>query len=265
MRSNTQMRMKSNALAALAIGLIGLGVIGCGGSESADNSTRPMPMGKAPEMPKLEAEAGVRVASLVDPTHAELRNQAEMMEIAARTDPFALLAVERAFDAAQSSERVLNDSGSFTMYYEEPPRQAVEEQVDERQPLRRLAGIARGEGVVALIEMEDGKVYEVRPGSKIEGSEWTVLSIDSDGAVLRREGGRRPREIYVRLQGRFDDGASGGGGEESGGGPSGPGAPGGPTGPGAPGGTGGDPADEGGRGGPFGPGGRGGPGRPGGR
>lgn len=259
MRSYTQMRTSMSALALVAAGMLMLASGGCFGGGADEVATSPMPMGKMPEMPRLEAEAGVRVASLVDPTHAELRNQAEAMAIGARPDPFALLAVERAFDAAQSSERVLNESGTFALFYEEPPREAVEEQVDEKQPLRRLAGIIQGEGVIALIEMEDGKVYEVRPGTQIEGSEWTVLSIDGEGAVLRREGAKRPREIYVRLQGRFDDGPGGGGDEGAG-----PGAPGGPGGPGAPGRPGGDPADEGGReGGPFGPGGRGGPGGPG--
>jgi hypothetical protein len=246
------MRRNLSAFSIGAVLVAGLVASGCRVPDGGVAAMPPLPMGEAPELPTFEAEAGVRVAALADPTHAELRNLAKAMAITPRADPFSLLEAERRFEAAQASERMLNELGAFALFYEEPPRDPVEEQLEEQQPLRRLSGIIQGEGVIALIEMEDGRVHEIRPGTQIEGTEWTVLSIDSEGAVLHREGNRRPREIYVRLQGAFDGRPAGG---EIG--APGPRAPG----PGAPGDLGDDmggregmegPPGEG----PFGPGGR---------
>lgn len=160
-----------------------------------------------------------------------------------RNDPFALLAEEKSFEARQLSERVLSDSGGWRFDYEEPPPKDDVE-VQEPQPYRRLAGVIVGESVLALIDMGDGRLEIIRPGQRIPNSEWTVVSIDEDKAILRRPGNRLPRQIVVRLE---SPPTGFGGGGTQGGGPGGPGAPqGGPGGPGMPpgrGGPGGMPSD----------------------
>lgn len=133
---------------------------------------------------------------------------------APRNDPFALLAEERAFESKQSAERVLSESGGWRFDYEAPaPVDDVE--VLEPQPYRRLAGVIVGESVLALIDMGDGRLEIIRPGQRIPNSEWVVVSIDEDKAVLRRPGNRLPRQIVVRLESPpagFGAGATGGGG-----------------------------------------------------
>jgi hypothetical protein len=159
-----------------------------------------------------------------------------------RNDPFALLAEERAFHINQSSERVLSEAGGFSFDYEEPPP-AVDVEVQEPQPYRRLAGVIVGESVLGLIDMGDGRPLEIiRPGQRIPNSEWTVVSIDEEKAILRRSGNRLPRQIVVRLESPPFNPNQGGGGAPGGPGfgPGGGGAPGRPggAGPGRPGGGG---------------------------
>lgn len=150
---------------------------------------------------------------------------------APRNDPFALMAEERAFHINQSSERVLSENGGFTMDYVEPPPPDTTE-VIEPQPYRRLAGVIVGESVLGLIDMGDGRPLEIiRPGQRIPNSEWTVVSIDEEKAILRRSGNRLPRQIVVRLESPPFNPNQGGGG-----GPAGPGGPGFGPGGGGPGG-----------------------------
>lgn len=139
-----------------------------------------------------------------------------------RNDPFALLAEERSFESRQASERVFSESGSWRFDYEAPPP-VNDVEVLEPQPYRRLAGVIVGESVLALIDMGDGRLEIIRPGQRIPNSEWTVVSIDEDKAVLRRSGNRLPRQIVVRLESP----PSGFGGGAQSGGQGGQGAPGG--------------------------------------
>lgn len=164
----------------------------------------------------------------------KLRNSGNLgQSFSPRNDPFALLAEEAAFERTQSSERILSQSGGFRFDYEEPVRNDVVE-VQEPQPYRRLAGVIVGESVLALIDMGDGRLEIIRPGQRIPNSEWTVVSIDEEKAVLRRPGNRLPRQIIVRLES-----PPAGFGNQGGGAPSGAGGPGGgPPGFGAPRGTG---------------------------
>ena len=142
---------------------------------------------------------------------------------APRRDPFALLAEERAYDINQASERILAESGGFVFDYV-PPDPPADTTIVEPQPYRRLAGVIVGESVLALIDMGDGRLEIIRPGQRIPNSEWMVVSIDEEKAILRRGGNRLPREIIVRLEsppynpqgGGF--GGGGGGGAPGGGG-----------------------------------------------
>lgn len=163
---------------------------------------------------------------------------------APRSDPFALLSEERAFEISQNSERILADSGGFRFDYE-PPVEQDDVEIQEPQPYRRLAGVIVGESVLALIDMGDGRLEIIRPGQRIPNSEWTVVSIDEEKAILRRGGNRLPRQIVVRLESppfNPNQGGGGGMGNPSGAPGGGPGnAPGAPANPGGRGSLGGAP------------------------
>jgi hypothetical protein len=161
---------------------------------------------------------------------------------APRFDPFALMAEERGFELSQTSERFAAESGGFSFDYV-PPVDVVPTVVNEPQPYRRLAGVIVGDSVLALIDMGDGRLEIIRPGQRIPNSEWTVVSIDEEKAVLRRSGNKLPRQITVRLESPPYNPGQGGGGAAGGGG----GAPGRPGMPGGPGG--GGPTQQGGLGG----------------
>jgi hypothetical protein len=138
--------------------------------------------------------------------------------LAPRRDPFALLAEERAFDINQSGERLLAESGGFSFDYE-PPVPKDDTVIQEPQPYRRLAGVIVGESVLALIDMGDGRLEIIRPGQRIPNSEWTVVSIDEEKAILRRGGNKLPRQVVVRLESPpYNPNQGGGGGMTPGGG-----------------------------------------------
>ncbi|MBN9500394.1 MAG: hypothetical protein BGO01_03440 [Armatimonadetes bacterium 55-13] len=187
-------------------------------------------------LPNEKFDANVDAGDQVQPGDltlvAELKNRNSGnhgQSFASRTDPFALMAEEKAFEVSQSSERLLADSG-FSFDYEEP-EQKDDTPVLEPQVYRRLAGVIVGESVLALIDMGDGRPLEIiRPGQRIPNSEWTVVSIDDEKAILRRNGNKLPRQIVVRLESPPFNPNQGGGA------PGGPnGGPGGAPGRGAPG------------------------------
>ncbi len=198
----------------LALSTLALAIVGCqsgdtvgtgggapSGGASAVNS-RPVD--------KPDAEAGVQLGdSKADPQrYASLtggRNFGGM-----RTDPFALRPSERAYDASQLTEKLTGEFAWGTEFPEEK-----EPEVDERpepQPYRRLAGVIIGESISAIIIMENGRAEHIRPGMQIPNSEWTVVSIDEDKAILRRGGAKKPHQIIVNLEGAPAIGNSGGGG-----------------------------------------------------
>jgi len=144
----------------------------------------------------------VPVAAVVDPGFGDTKLLAEGTRFGRRSDPFALLPEERVYDSEQSNARLTAEMGGFGTYFTPPEEAPDEQEITEPQPFRRLAGIILSDGVIGLIEMEDGRVYEVRPGTKIPNSEWTVLSLNAEQAVLVRAGSRLPKRIIVRLQGR---------------------------------------------------------------
>jgi hypothetical protein len=173
------------------------------------------------------ASAGVQkdIAKSMDPTRLN-PYIASTARYGHRANPFALNASEKAFDIAQGSERVVIEGGAFGSLYEEPEDRLPTAEPMEPQPYRRLSGILIGDSVLAILE-EGGKSTIVRPGMMIPDTNWRVVSIDRDKAVLRREGSTRmPREVEVRLEIGlpFQGGNSGFGqqGQGQGGNPSGP-------------------------------------------
>jgi hypothetical protein len=143
----------------------------------------------------------------------------DKMVVTTRSDAFALLPTEKLFDRQQTAARLLSEmGGGFAMIYQEPPPKPDPEETIEKQPYRRLTGYLQGEGVMAIIEMEDVKSYLVRPGRQVGSTEWTCVSLDRDRAILRRPGAKLPHDIVVRLESKPVGGGGGGGGTGGGGG-----------------------------------------------
>lgn len=227
----------SYRLGWLAAGAAVLVATGCGGGAPAPAvASGPAPVvKKEPFTP--DVNAGIPIPQTADVDLATLA--ANRSYGGARSDPFALMSGERSYDAEQTGARILQESGGYALLFTPPtPIVTDDPRPIEPQPYRRLSGILVGDSVYAIIELEGGRTEIVRPGTRIPNTEWTVVSIDHERAVLRRDGNRRPTEIVVRLESRpFNQGGGGGnaGGRPAGGRPGG----GGPTAAGAAGGGGG--------------------------
>jgi hypothetical protein len=219
---------QSIGLALAAV--MGVGLAGCAGDEAAISAPAAKPIPKnIEESPQLSAEAGVPLPEVSDPGFTETRALVDSRTFATRGDAFALMGPEAQFDRDQRSERIVLQTGGFSVEWEPPEEKPDPEERREPQPYRRLAGILLGDAVMALIEWEDGRTYQVRPGQAVAGSEWVVFTIDSEKAILRRKGDVLPREVVVPLESRRGGGGRGGGNQGGGGGlaPGGGGAAGG--------------------------------------
>jgi type IV pilus biogenesis protein PilP len=181
-----------------ALALVAFALVGCGPVEDPAPSGAASTTPPEPNIP-LTAPAGVPV-TLPD-AQADATTLTAGRTFTARSDPFALKPNERQFDRNQEALRVFGETGGFTVQYSPPPpEQAKPEDIPEPQPYRRLAGVVVGDSILALIDMGNGQLEVIRPGQQIPGSEWRVVSIDSEKAVLRRSGNRTPRQIVVRLE-----------------------------------------------------------------
>lgn len=247
------MRLKNLALAFVAASVVA-GLSGCG--STAPESTAPASLPVPPVTFKANVDAGVPVTQSTDVSRvASLSRLASGYGLRANpASAFNLRASERTYDSEMEYLRLASTFGEFEPLFEDPATVVAPVPVIQPQPYRRLSGVVVADSVVALIEMEDGQSYVIRPGQRVGTTEWTVVSIDQQGAVLRRGGNVLPREITVRLEvappGLQRPGTGGPGGFPGGpGGP--PGFPGGPGGfPGGPGGPpGGFPGRGGGQGG----------------
>jgi len=159
------------------------------------------------------ATAGVPVPEGIDSNFQRMKALARRSNLGGRTDPFALLPAEARYDREQAGARILNELGGFVNYYEPPEEVQDESEIIDPQPPRRVSGIVLGEAVYAILHMGPGAPgIVVRPGTRIqEGpTTWTVVSIDEDKVVLRRDGNRRPNMVVVRLSGTLQ--LPGGGG-----------------------------------------------------
>jgi hypothetical protein len=218
----------------LALAAIGAVMAGCQPAEEPVAASTPVP--PKPVEIKFTSVAGVPEAAPAAP--ADVKTLTALKSFQKRPDPFALKSNERQFDRNQESLRVFGETG-FTVQYQEPEEEAPkQEDIPEPQPYRRLAGVVVGDSILALIDMGNGQLEVIRPGQQIPNSEWRVISIDSEKAVLRRSGNRTPRQIVVRLE--SPPPGMGGGMGQPGGFPGAPGGPGGGPGglpgrPGAPG------------------------------
>jgi hypothetical protein len=182
---------------ALFATLLAVVVVGC---KSPDEDL-PAPVAtKAPVVPDFTATAaaGTRVDRLGQPVIVQ---QINTKKFPARNDPFQLHPIEQSYEVKQENMRVFASTGQFFPALVEDQPEVITVPVVQPQPYRRLAGVMVGETVVAIIDMGDGGPMRIiRPGERVEGTEWTVYSIDSEKAVLRRTGQALPREIIVRLE-----------------------------------------------------------------
>jgi hypothetical protein len=207
--------------------------VGCKGGASEDGvaSVPPRPVPPFNFDPKVEA--GVPVAQSVDTTEVPKLVAMNQSQFSARSDPFSLMPAEKKFDMAQLSERVFSETGGFGTYFDTTDSVNVKPlPVVEAQPYRRLSGVVIADAVLAIIEVEGQEPQIIRPGQMIPNTEWRVISIDEEKAVLRRAGNRLPRQVTVKLESppaQFGGGGNAGAGPGFGG-PSGAGRPGGPGG-----------------------------------
>lgn len=209
-----------SGIVALACGIV---LSGCANENLGDltdyqsNAVGPMPNIEAPV-----AEAGVSVDIKPDEAFARTKLVAANKNFGRRRDAFALLPSEANYERSQRQEFAFTESGGFFgEEYELPEEVTSPTIVVEPQPLnRRLSGVLLGNGVSALLEMENGQTYEVFPGAQIPGSPWYVVSIDATRLVLGRDGDTLPKTVVVVLGPKL----GGGGGGNQGSGDSGSGA-----------------------------------------
>lgn len=246
------MVVKMKKVSALTLGIASLGLLaGCGGGSGTVTPSTTVPAVK-PITFKAPVDAGVPVAQPegIDAVQTSGRTyRDDLLLLGVRypyhqvaSNAFNLRPSERDYDGVQAMERLNTVQGQFSIIYQ-APEDKTPIPIIEPQPYRRLSGIVIGEAVTALIEIGDGTTLLIRPGQKIPNTEWTVVSIDEEKAILRRGGNRLPKQIVVRLEsapvGVGPNANPGGGNFGPGGPPGGFGGPGGP--PGGFGGPGGPP------------------------
>ena len=193
-----EMRHTLFALAAVAVGLAG-----CQSGVSEPETT---PTGSNKFQDTLAksraADAGVEMGA--NPTEGlpDSVTKAKSMAFTSRNDPFALLLEESRFNNSQAAERLNSEFGGFGQEYDDTPEEDVALQPRlQPKPAWRLSGIIISEGgVIGLLDMGND-VIQIRPGMNIPNSPYTVVSIDSQRAVLRRNDGQIPRDVEIDLSG----------------------------------------------------------------
>jgi hypothetical protein len=216
----------NKSIKIIALCAVVTAIVGCGGGSSSGGggttaaTTPPASTTATAATYKPNVEAGFPIAqSPDDPSYHQLVAASE--KYGHRADPFSLTKEEQDYDRTQNAERIMASMGWATDEHQEKVDN-VQPPVLEEQPYRRLAGIIVGDSVLALIDMGGGQTLQViRPGQQIEGTPWTVVSIDQDKAVLHRDGNVAPHTVTVRLE--TPPGGVGGGGSTGFSG--GPGAP----------------------------------------
>jgi hypothetical protein len=188
----------------LALSVVVTAAVGCGGGSSGGGGGASPQVSTTSTAPVAYQPKGVKAGIPVDVSTDDKPYKtlvAASSRYGFRKDPFQLTAEEAAYDRAQNVERVMGSMGGFKTEYTVPPDETKDIPADEPQPYRRLAGIVVGDSVLAIIDMGDGRAATIiRPGMKIPNTEWTVVSIDQDKAVLHRDGPVGPHTITVRLE-----------------------------------------------------------------
>lgn len=207
-------------LPLVGLSVIGIALAGCDVGDKDKTLSRTKPIQLKPE--KQPAEAGLNAEVDASPENNVLA-LASRKYFRPRADAFALLPSERIFERDQMTARLMSEGGGYQNLFVMPDQVAAVAPITEPPPAWRLSGVVISDGVAALLDM-GGKVIDIHPGMKVPDTEWTVVSIDSERAVLRRDNGKLPRMFVVPLQSGFDQGtqgSGGGGGNLGGGGKSG--------------------------------------------
>lgn len=187
----------------------------------------------------VTTRAGVPVTRDTDPDLSKIKGLAAAKVFGARTDPFALLPAETVYERAQRREKIFADTSGFPALFVEPEPKVDEDEILDPPPTNfRLSGIMQSNGITALMTDGAGRSYTIRPGFQVPNTEWVVVTLDHDRAVLQRKSNRRPKTWVVRLQGAGENESLPGSAAGDGGGAAFPGGgagrPGGPPGnPGA--------------------------------
>jgi hypothetical protein len=182
------------------VSVIGVAVVlaGCGGPAAVSDSPAAAPVKKYSYVPKAEAGLGM----VQDPDTGQLKKlylASAAKYGPSRKDPFSLTKEETEFDTSQEGARAFTQLGWEMDYV--PNDQTEPVPTIEVQPYRRLSGVVVGDSVLAIIDMGEGQEPQiVRPGQRIPNSEWTVVSIDQEKAVLHRDGNILPHDVTVRLE-----------------------------------------------------------------
>ncbi len=209
--------MKAQNKTMLLIGLAtAIGMVGCADPNKQIATTEPVP-GKQTKEYIPTAAAGVQkdITKSQDPGRY-LPYISRTASYGHRKNPFALNADEAAFDRQQAAEKIVLDGGQIGELYELPPDTLPQVEPVEPQPYRRLSGILIGDSVLAILEQGNTSTI-VRPGQMLPGTDWKVISIDQNRAILHRVGSNRaPREVEVRLEIGFPSQSSAPGGGNNG-------------------------------------------------
>ncbi|MBS1723520.1 MAG: hypothetical protein JSS66_11265 [Armatimonadetes bacterium] len=188
---------------------LGAGVL-AGGCDVGDKSPQPLRTAEInAKDPKFAAEAGLNATVDATPPFQPMQ-LAKSKYFGSRGDAFALLPAERAFNGSQLAANLVSKGGGFSAMFTEPEEVVEAAPVTEPLPLWRLAGVVIGDGVSALLDMGT-RTIDIRPGMKIPDTDWTVVSIDSDKAVLKRAN-KLPHTFTVPLQSKNAGGGGGTGG-----------------------------------------------------
>lgn len=197
------LRMNTLSLRTLAAGALASALVGC----NLTGAMEPPPAFPPGQVPATtftpDSVAGLPVTPEADP--AKLTNLVAKRAAAgsfgtARSDPFALTTQERYFETQQEAERLFGGLSPFSVQLTEKPQVIEEVQPLEPQPYRRLSGIVVGDSILAILEEEGKEPLIVTPGMRIPNSEWRVVSIDQDKAILRRSGSAKPSQVIVPLE-----------------------------------------------------------------
>ena len=164
----------------------------------------------------LSANSGVPVAASGQVNVPDLATTRP--NLASRgTNAFALTGEEVNFNLEQWTESFVSNGGYVLEIEPTMDDPGSEPPVVEPVPNWRLSGVLIGTGVMALLDTGP-RTYEIRPGMMVPGTEWRVVSIDSDRALLARDNNKLPKEFYVGLSGPITgpgvtiQGGGGGGG-----------------------------------------------------
>ena len=219
------MRLMENGIdGRVGLGLLcGLALVALAGCQQNEpNGTAGITAVSAASVPEpelnLTANSGVPVTpgAPVDPTVL-----AGSRRFGSRPDPFALLGPEIQFQNDQTIASYMSNSGGFALEInpEEDSAEPENPPVLEPVPAWRLSGVIIGNGVMALLDTGQ-RVYEIRPGMLIPGTDWRVAAIDSERALMVREPGsnKLPSSFEVTLQGPVGGGLAPTGGGNAGGG-----------------------------------------------